>query len=202
MADIAATQEKYPAALAIYRRALQNNVPVGGLHESVADLYERAGKSDWAAIELRKVKPRTAAYCSTRRAECLFLDGKFREALSAAQQSTGAAARFWAVRAANRLAVEAVGHLETLPSSAELHLIRAEIAQSRNRNPEAVTEIRAALALHRAIRRLKALLRKRSCSRAHLDEAIPLLERLTQRAARRRLAAADVRRRAASGPAA
>ena len=81
------------------------------------------------------------------RAECLFLDRKFRESLQPAQQSTGAVARFWAVRAANRLAVEAVGHLETLPASAELHLIRAEIAQSRDRNPEAVSEIRAALAL-------------------------------------------------------
>ena len=180
VADIAATQEKFPAALAIYRRALQNNVPVGGLHEFVADLYERAGKSEWAAIELRKVKPRTAAYCSTRAAECRFLDGKFREALSAAQQSTGAVGRFWAVRAANRLAVEAVSHLETLPSSAELHLIRAEIAQSRNRNPEGVTEIRAALELEPGNPAIESALAE-ALVRAHdLGEAIPLLERLTR----------------------
>ena len=111
------------------------------------------------------MKPRTAASCATRAAECRFLDGKFRESLAAAQQSTGAAARFWAVRAANRLAVEAVGHLETLPSSVELHLIRAEIAQSRNRNPEGVTEIRAALALEPEIRRLRARWRRRCCAR-------------------------------------
>jgi predicted Zn-dependent protease len=128
VADVAATQDKFPAALGIYRRAIQNNVPVGGLHEAVADLYERAGKTEWAAIELRKVTPRTGPYCATRTAECRFLDKRFREALAAAQQSNTAASRFWTVRAANRLAGEAVSHLETLPPSAELHLIRAEIA--------------------------------------------------------------------------
>ena len=43
VADVAVTQEKFPAALAIYRRALDGTPLVGGLHESVADLYERAG---------------------------------------------------------------------------------------------------------------------------------------------------------------
>ncbi len=74
VADIAVTQEKYAAALGIFRRALEDKVAVGGLHESVAELYERAGKSDWAAIELQKVKPRTAAYCALRAAECRFLE--------------------------------------------------------------------------------------------------------------------------------
>ena len=165
VADIAATQEKYPAALKIYRRALSSEISIGGLHESIADLYARAGKSDWAATELQKVKPRTAAYCATRRAECLFLDGKVRQALAAAQQTTGSAARFWAVRAANRLAVEAVDHLEALPQSVELHLIRAEIAQSRNRNPEGVDEIRAALKLEPGNPAIEGVSRARSCRR-------------------------------------
>ncbi len=194
VADIAVTQEKYAAALVIYRRALENKMPpVGGLHESVAELYERAGKSDWAAIELRKVKPRTAAYCATRVAECRFLDRKFQESLTAAQQSTGAAARFWAVRAANRLAVEAVSHLESLPSSVELHLIRAEIAQSRNRNPEGVNEIRAALALEPGNPAIESALAE-ALLRAHdLDEAIALLERLTRERPNDALTEADVR---------
>jgi predicted Zn-dependent protease len=178
VADIAVTQEKYPAALAIYRRAQANKLGVGGLHESVADLYGRAGKSDWAATELEKVKPRTAAYCATRTAECLFLDGKFRDSLTAAQQSTGAVGRFWAIRAANRLAVEAVGHLETLPPSAELHLIRAEIAQSRNRYPDGVEEIRAALKLEPGNPAIESALAEALLQAHDLDEAIPLLERL------------------------
>ncbi len=180
VADVAATQDKLPAALGIYRRAIQNNVPVGGLHEAIADLYDRAGKPEWAAIELRKVKPRTAPYCAQHTAECRFLDRKFREALGAAQKSTTPESRFWTVRAANRLAGEAVSHLETLPPSAEVHLIRAEIAQSRNRNPEGVTELRAALALEPGNPAIENALAE-ALVRAHdLDEALPLLERLTR----------------------
>jgi predicted Zn-dependent protease len=180
VADIAVTQEKYAAALGLYRGALQKNAPVGGVHESVADLYERAGKSEWAAIELRKVKTRTPAYCAARVAECRFLESKFQESLTAAQQSTGAAARFWAVRAANRLAVEAVTHLETLPSSVELHLIRAEIAQSRNRYPDGVAEVREALKLEPGNPAVERALAEALLHAHDLDEAIPLLERLTQ----------------------
>ena len=47
VADVAVTQDKFAAALAIYRRVL-SHPPVGGLHEAVADLYDRAGKSEWA----------------------------------------------------------------------------------------------------------------------------------------------------------
>ena len=157
VADIAVTQEKYAAALGIFRRALENKAQIGGLHESISELYALAGKSDWAATELKKATPRTPAYCATRAAECRFLDGKFQESLAAAQRATGAAARFWTVRAANRLAVDAVSRLETLPASVELHLIRAEIAQSRNRFPEGVTEIRAALALQPGNPEIEAL---------------------------------------------
>jgi predicted Zn-dependent protease len=180
VADIALTQEKLATALRIYRRALQNKVPIGGLHESIAELYERAGKSDWAATELAKAKPRTPAYCATRVAECRFLDGKFQESLATAQQATGPVARFWQIRAANRLAVEAVGHLETLPSSAELHLIRAEIAQSRNRFPEGVAEIREALKLEPQNPAIENALADALLQAHDLDEAIPLLERLTR----------------------
>jgi predicted Zn-dependent protease len=180
VADVAVTQEKYAAALGIYRRALSSDAGVGGLHESVADVYERAGKSDWAAIELRKATPRTAPYCATRRAECLLFDRKYREALAAAQQSEGAAGRFWTVRAANRLAVEAVSHLENLPASVELHLIRAEIAQSQNRNPEGVEEVRAALRLEPGNPAIESALAEALLRAHNLDEAIPLLERLTR----------------------
>jgi Flp pilus assembly protein TadD len=55
--------------------------------------------------------------------------------------------RYWAIRAANRLAIEALAHLETLPPSVELHLIKAEIAQSRGAYPDAVREVREALTL-------------------------------------------------------
>ena len=180
VADIAVTQEKYAAALVIYRRVLDGTPPVGGLHEAVAELYERAGKPEWAAAELQKVRRRSAAECATHAAECAFLAGKVQESLAAALQSTAPTAKYWTIRAANRLATDAVARLETLPSSVELHLIRAELAQSRGRHPEAVTEIRAALALSPGSPVIETALAEALLQAHNLDDALPLLERLTR----------------------
>ena len=95
VADVAVTQEKFGAALAIYRRALDSPTPVGGLHEAVAELYERAGKPEWAAAESRKIRRRSDAGCAARQAECDFLAGRFRESLAAALRSPTAVGRSW-----------------------------------------------------------------------------------------------------------
>jgi predicted Zn-dependent protease len=180
VADVAVTQEKFAAALAIYRRALAGAAPVGGLHEAVAELYERAGKPEWAAVESRKVRRRPAGECAARRAECDFLAGRFRESLAAALQSPTAAGRYWVIRAANRLATEAVARLEKLPASVELHLIRAELAKSRGRHVEAVAEIRTALSLSPGNLTIETALAESLLDAHNLDEALPLLERLHQ----------------------
>ena len=107
VADVAVTQDKFAAALAIYRRVLANP-PVGGLHEAIADLYERAGKTDWAATERRKADARTPARCAARPGECEFLSGRFREAIDAGARAATPAGRYWAIRGANRIATDAV----------------------------------------------------------------------------------------------
>jgi predicted Zn-dependent protease len=178
VADVAVSQEKYPAALAIYRRVMEGTPPVGGLHEAVVEIYERAGKPDWAAQERRAIKPRPAASCAAHVAECDFLAGKFREALAAAAQSSNPAGRYWTIRAANRLATESVARLESLPPSIELHLIRADLAQSSGRKTEAVTEIRAALAMSPGNPALETALADALLQAHATDEAVPLLERL------------------------
>jgi predicted Zn-dependent protease len=180
VADVAVTQGKFPAALAIYRRVLDGTPPVGGLHQAVAELYERAGKPEWAAQELRTIKPRPASECAARVAECHFLAGKFRESLAAAVQSPTPAGRYWTIRAANRLATEAVAQLETLPPSVELHLIRAELAQSSRRNTEAVAEVQAALKLSPGNPAVETALAEALLQAHNLDEALPLLERLNR----------------------
>ena len=180
VADVAVSQEKYPAALAIYRRVMVGAPPVGGLHEAVAEIYERAGKPEWAAQERRAIKPRSAAACATRVAECDFLAGKFRESVAAGLQSPTPSGRYWTIRAANRLATEAVARLETLPSSVELHLIRAELAGSSGRNTEAVTEVRAALKLSPGSPTIERALAEALLQAHATDEALPLLERLNR----------------------
>jgi predicted Zn-dependent protease len=181
VADVAVTQDKFPAALAIYRRVMTATPPpVGGLHEVVADLYERAGHADWAAAERAKAPKPTAQQCAARVAECHFLAGRFRESLSAALASATPVGRYWTIRAANQLATDAVARLETLPASIELHLVRAEIAQSRGQNPDAVREVRAALALSPGDPAIESALAEALMHAHDLDEAIPLLERLNR----------------------
>ncbi len=180
VADVAVSQEKFAAALAIYRRVLEGTPSVGGLHETVAELYERAGKPEWAAQERRAVRPRSAADCARRVAECDFLGGRFRESLAAAMQSPTPSGRYWTIRAANRLATDAVARLESLPPSVELHLIRADLAQSSGRKTEAVTEIRAALGLSPGNPAIETALAESLVQAHDLDEAVPLLERLNR----------------------
>ena len=179
MADVAATQEKSAAALVIYRRVLQHP-PVGGLHAVVADLYERAGKPDWAVAERRKTDPTSLGPCTARPGECEFLDGHFRGAIAAGTRSATPESRNRAIRAANRLATDAVTHLETLPPSVELHLIKGEIAQSHKQYPDAVKHIQDAVALAPGNPELESALAE-ALLRAHdLKPAIILLERLNR----------------------
>ena len=71
-------------------------------------------------------------------------------------------------------------HLETLPPSVELHLIKAEIAQSRTQYPDAVREVRAAVALAPGNPIIETALAEALLRAHNLDEALPLLERLTR----------------------
>jgi predicted Zn-dependent protease len=177
VADVAVSQEKFPGALAIYRRVL-TKPPVGGLHEAVADLYDRAGKADWAAIERRKAEVRSPARCTARPGECEFLEGRYREAVTVGLRAATLQGRYWAIRAANRLAIEALAHLETLPPSVELHLIKAEIAQSRGSYPDAVREVREALTLAPGNPVIETALAEALLRARNLDEALPMLDRL------------------------
>lgn len=180
VADVAVTQEKFAAALAIYRRVLEGTPLVGGLHESIADLYEQAGRPDWATAERARVTRRTPAECASRAAECHFLAGRIRESLAAALASPTPVGRYWTIRAANRLATEAVAHLETLPPSVELYLIRAEIAQSSGQHLESVKQMRQAVALAPGDPRVETALAEALLHAHDLKEAIPLVERLNR----------------------
>lgn len=180
LADVLVVQERYPDALRLYREALKAGVEVGGVHQSIAELYDRGGKPEWAQTELSKVKPPSEAACKARPFECAFLSGKTGEALAAARKDSTPQGRYWTVRAANRLATEALAHLEALPPSVELHLIRAEIAQTRGRRGDAVTELKAALKLAPGDPAVEFALAEALVMALNFDEALPLLDRLTR----------------------
>ena len=73
-----------------------------------------------------------------------------------------------------------MARLETLPPSVELHLIRAELAQSGGRNTEGVTEVRAALKLSPGNPLIERALAEALLEAHNTDEALPLLERLSR----------------------
>jgi predicted Zn-dependent protease len=180
VAEVLVSEDRYGQALATYRRVLAANPPVGGIHESIADLYTQAGKPEWAATERERSPARTPAACASKRAECAFLDGKLTDALAAARKTPTLVGKYWAVRAANRLSADAVSHLTSLPDSVELRLLKADIAQSRGRHAEAVDELRGAVKLGPGDPIVEAALAEELIHMRNFEEALPLLERLTR----------------------
>jgi predicted Zn-dependent protease len=180
VAEVLVSEDRYGQALATYRRVLAADPPVGGIHESIADLYAQAGKSEWAAKERQRAPARSAAACASKRAECAFLDGKLTDALAAARKTPTLVGKYWAVRAANSLSAEALAHLASLPDSVELRLLKADIAQSRGRHPQAVEELHAAARLAPDDPVVGAALAEELIHVRNFEEASPLLDLLTR----------------------
>ncbi len=173
VADVAVTQEKFAAALAIYRRALGGTPPVGGLHEAVADLYEQAGHPDWAAEDARRSRPgrphiappMPPSATSWRRASASRWLPRSRRRRRRADTGRSARPTGWPPRPS--------AHLETLPPSVELHSSAHEIAQSRGQHPESVKEMREALALAPGDPAVENALAEALLHAHDLKEAIP-----------------------------
>jgi predicted Zn-dependent protease len=180
VAEVLVSEDRYGQALATYRRVLAANPPVGGIHESIADLYAQAGNAEWAATERQRSPSRTPAACASKPAECAFLEGKVTDALAVAKKTPTLVGKYWVVRAANRLSAEALSHLASLPDSVELRLLKADIAQSRGRHPEAVEELRAAVKLAPGDAVVESALAEELIHMRNFEEALPLLDRLTR----------------------
>ncbi|MGH9159065.1 MAG: tetratricopeptide repeat protein [Vicinamibacteraceae bacterium] len=144
VADALAAVGKLPEAFALYRKVEAALPKHPGLHEAVADVYDKAGHADWAARE----RARTAVPdCARPSAACTFLTGDFRDTLQRTKNAQADEDWYWRVRALNQLATRALAALERLPPSVELHTVRASLAESQNRPQAAVDELRAALEL-------------------------------------------------------
>jgi predicted Zn-dependent protease len=178
LGDVLVSQHKYPQAVQTYRAALARAPGIGGVHESIAEVYELAGKPEWAAAERAKVAAKGP--CTATKAECEFLAGNARAALTAARQADTPAGLYWVVRSANVLATEALASLESLPPSVELHLIRAQMAQTSAQHTAAVAELRAALEMQPGDPAIEVALAEALVAARNFTDALPLLERLTR----------------------
>ena len=177
VADVLVSGERFAQALSLYREIQQAAPDVGGVHEAVGDLYERAGKPDWAAAERAKVAGRSRD-CAKHAAECAFLAGRFLDAVTATEGREDGASLYWRTRAYNALATEAFEKLDALPPSAEVHRVRAAIHRDQGRPTEAVPELKAALALAPADRDIEEELAAALYESRNLEEALPLLAKL------------------------
>ena len=177
VAEVLVSSERFAQALSLYREAQQAAPEIGGIHDGIADLYERAGKSEWAAAERAKAasKPRD---CAVHVAECAYLAGKYLDVLAATDRHKDPPSLYWATRAYNALATEAFAKLDTLPPSAEVHVVLASVHRDQGRPTEAVPELKAALTLRPGDRAIEEDLASALYESRNLDEALPLLARL------------------------
>ena len=177
VADVWVTAGRFAQALSLYRDVVKLHPGVPGVHASIAALYDLAGHPEWADTERRREPPRPDT-CGATAADCQFLNGRFLEALAAAGTREDAQALYWRIRALNALATEAFATLDTLPPSAQVHLVRAAIDRDQGRPVEAVAELKAALALSPDDRQIEQELAAALYESKNLDEALPLLKRL------------------------
>jgi len=173
LGDARMEQEQYEAAFARYRRALALDAGLTGVHTALAEIYERTGHPDWAAVE-RKREPAAPADCRSSDLACLFAHEQFLDLLRA----NGSA--FWKKRAYDRLAEQAFAKLAALPDSAELHELKARRLDSAGSYTAAVNEWTKALALSPGNAVLNQGLATALFHARDYEAALPLLEKLLE----------------------
>lgn len=143
VADALAADGRLADAFGIYREERDKLPAVTTIHESVARIYERSGRADWAAQERARVP--AGPRCAGSKPLCEFRAGRHRAALSAALAGNDPESRYWRVRAATQLAEAAFKRLDALPDSRERREVRATRAMAERRFADAIAELKAAL---------------------------------------------------------
>jgi tetratricopeptide (TPR) repeat protein len=142
--DALAADGRFTDAFAIYREMQPQLPQMVSIHDGIARIYEATTHRDWAAVE-RARGALTPAACAKRQALCAFRAGRHQAALAAALAGTDPESRYWQVRAATELALDAFRRLEALPDSRERRASRGALARAARRYTDAVAEYEAAL---------------------------------------------------------
>ncbi len=144
VADARLRQRQLSSAFFLYRRALERNDRLFGVHEAVAEIYRRTGNSEWAAAEGRKA---AAPDCAVDQAECAYRERRYEDVVAMHTGQESPKAHYWRSLAYNQLAAQSFARLAELPPSPESHEILATVHRGQGRHREAVEEWRKALAL-------------------------------------------------------
>ena len=143
VADALAADGRLADAFALYREMLAVLPAMTAIRDSIARIYERSGRSDWAAQE--RAQAPAGPKCAGSKAMCEFRAGRHRAALSAALAGADPESQYWRIRAATALAEAAFKRLDALPDSRERREVRATRAMAERRFADAVTELKVAL---------------------------------------------------------
>jgi tetratricopeptide (TPR) repeat protein len=185
LAEAFESEDKHEQAFAMYRRALDTLPRFRTIHDALADIYDKTGHQDWAATERAKAET-IALTCRTdatdsAAAECAFREKRYAAAVSAIASREDAESQYWRARAYAELALDAFGRLAALPSSQELHELKAELYRNEGRHLQSVEELTAALKFAPKDPRLLKELAKAYYLSRDTEHARAILQKLADR---------------------
>lgn len=145
VADTRAVQQQYRSAFFFYRKALEKQPKMRGIHMALSQIYRRTGHAEWATQEEEKEAQLGLPDCTSEKVVCDFVAGRFREALDAVKNKQTPESYYWRSQSYNALALDALSRLAKLPPSFEMHEVMAEIHRNQGRHLESVNEWKKAL---------------------------------------------------------
>ena len=140
-------QQQYSSAFYFYRKALEKQPNMRGIHVAISQIYRKTGHPEWAAKEEQKELQLGLPDCDSEKVVCDFLAGRFHEVLAAVSKERTLESYYWRSQAYNQLALNTFSSLAALPPSFEMHELMAEIHRNQGRHLESVKEWKKALEL-------------------------------------------------------
>ncbi len=178
IADSRIAQKQHESAFFFYRKALEKNPNLRGIHFALGRVYRETGHPDWADQEQQNESALGAPDCAREPLVCDFLGGQLREVIDRAQKQPSPEHCYWEIQAGNQLAVAAFSRLSELPPSVEIHELKAEIHRNQGRHWESVNEWNEALKLAPNDPRLKQELAVSLYLKRDYDEAKRVIDEL------------------------
>ena len=169
--------KQFPSALYLFREAMAKGPGRRSDHEAVTDLYEQAGRFDWAQTERARSASLPQEDCSrSESGECAFKAGLF-DALVPVPANASSEDLYWAARVYAALSEDAFRRLRGLPQSGDQLTLIADLLASRSEFSEAAEAARAALAIRPQDAGLERQMAELLYLARRIEEARPLLEK-------------------------
>ncbi|HEY2930809.1 MAG TPA: tetratricopeptide repeat protein [Acidobacteriota bacterium] len=171
-------ERKYRSAFYFFRRALERNSQLRGVHSALAEIYQATDHPAWAELERERERRLQPVDCAAEPLACAFEQRQFDKIVNQTRGAATAEALYWQARAYTELSAEAFGRLAMLPPSVEIHELLAKAYRIQNLHDRSVAEWQEALKFAPADTRLQKELATSYFLNQDYASAHPLLERL------------------------